>query len=179
MKTYGYTIVELLVVVTVLVLLTSFGLAGYNTYNQNETLNQAALSVESALREAQNRALTGEKVCKNSLGANVCQVDPGCGDNNDKVLTDWSVVITNNTTYTQQINCASTTSQTKSATLPLNIQFKVIGSFPQTVSFLPLGQRSAAASTITIKHTGLSQCIDVFVTVTGDTSRSAPYSTSC
>lgn len=172
MKTYGYTLIELIVVVGVIVVLATVGIAGYNTFNQSQTLEQAALNVENALRTAQNKALAGEKLCKDVLGNNICQVDPGCGDNNDRVLDDWSIIITNNTTYNLRISCGLGAGlyTLKTSTLPTNMQFTTS---PQTISFKPLGQRSTAASTIRIKHTGFSplNCFDIIISVTGEIRR--------
>lgn len=167
----GYTIIELLIVITVLVVITSFGFAGYNNFNQSQTLDQAAISVENALRDAQNRTITGVKDCTQ------CQIGAVCGDSDDRALEYWQVVPTlNGQTYTISGKCVSnaTTFGTINASLPTLMQFT---NPAQTVRFMPVLQRSATASTIRIRHSGFTSnnCINITVSVTGQISRGNPF----
>lgn len=57
----GYSLIELLVAIAILLLLTGGLLASYATYNQNQTLRQAALTVKANFRLAQSKALSGVK----------------------------------------------------------------------------------------------------------------------
>lgn len=57
----GFTLIELIVVTTIIALLTGGGIAAYNRFNEKQILEQAALDLKSNLRVAQNRALSGEK----------------------------------------------------------------------------------------------------------------------
>lgn len=85
----GFTLIETLVVVAIMIILIGVGVASYNNFNQNQILSQAASTLVTNLRDAQNRALSGEKNCSSSAcgGANsIC--DNGVGD---KPLDGWYV----------------------------------------------------------------------------------------
>jgi len=59
----GYTLIELLVVVAIISLFFFLALAAYQSFNKSQALITAAHEVKSALRDAQNRAMSGEKDC--------------------------------------------------------------------------------------------------------------------
>jgi len=57
----GYTLVELLVVIIILFVLFSLGIARYRDFQRRQSLNAAARTLISDLRFAQERALAGAK----------------------------------------------------------------------------------------------------------------------
>jgi prepilin-type N-terminal cleavage/methylation domain-containing protein len=57
----GFTIIELLITISVLALLLTIGLVYYQDFNRRQIINQAAKDLKSNLRLAQSRALAGEK----------------------------------------------------------------------------------------------------------------------
>ena len=61
MTKQGFTLVELLIVVTILVTLLGVGLASFNSFNRRERLKQAALTLKSNLRFAQTKSISVEK----------------------------------------------------------------------------------------------------------------------
>jgi prepilin-type N-terminal cleavage/methylation domain-containing protein len=63
----GFSLVELLVSITLLALLAGLGLVKYNTYNQQQVVVQAASDLKNNLRLIQNKALSGEKDCSGTL----------------------------------------------------------------------------------------------------------------
>ena len=88
----GFTLVELLVVASIMAILFSLSIAYYNQFNRAQILNQAVLELKNNLRLAQSMASAGEKpqpplyVC-NSLGgyqitfsANLYRIRAKCGD---------------------------------------------------------------------------------------------------
>jgi prepilin-type N-terminal cleavage/methylation domain-containing protein len=60
-KRMGFTLVEIVVVISIMGLLLTTGLVYYQHFNRRQILNQAAKDLESNLRLAQGRALAGEK----------------------------------------------------------------------------------------------------------------------
>lgn len=58
---FGFTIIELIVSIAILLLLVGGLLASYNNYNQNQTVKQAAQTVKANIRLAQSKALSGVK----------------------------------------------------------------------------------------------------------------------
>jgi prepilin-type N-terminal cleavage/methylation domain-containing protein len=66
----GFTLIELIVAVAISLTVTGLILVNYNTYNDTQTLKQAALTLKNNLRYAQIQALTGKKPtpCTELLG---------------------------------------------------------------------------------------------------------------
>ena len=58
----AFSLIELLVVVSIMVTLLSIGVASYNSFNRIATLDGAAKALRANLRLAQNFALNGEKI---------------------------------------------------------------------------------------------------------------------
>lgn len=71
----GYTLIEIIVVVTIIGLLVGASIAGFNTLNQRQTVLSAGREVISIMRTAQQRALAGNKpdgiVCEQLRGYSV------------------------------------------------------------------------------------------------------------
>lgn len=57
----GYTLVELLVVTSIIIVLSSVGLASYLNFNRSQILNQAARKIVQDLRLAQSMAENNQK----------------------------------------------------------------------------------------------------------------------
>lgn len=71
----GYTLIEIIVVVTIMGLLVGGSIAGFNTLNQRQTILSAGREVSSIMRTAQQRAISGLKptagICDQLLGYSV------------------------------------------------------------------------------------------------------------
>jgi type II secretory pathway pseudopilin PulG len=57
----GYTLIELLIVITLIVLLFTLGMAQYNQFNRRQILTKARDELVSNLRLVQSKSLAGEK----------------------------------------------------------------------------------------------------------------------
>lgn len=57
----GFTLIELIVAVTIMVLLTGGGIASYITFNDNQQLEGSARQIQSYLRAAQTKARVGDR----------------------------------------------------------------------------------------------------------------------
>lgn len=57
----GFTLIEILVTTTILILLASGSIAGYIRFNERQQLKSAGLTLKNALREVQSKAFNGEK----------------------------------------------------------------------------------------------------------------------
>lgn len=69
----GYTLIELLIVITIIVSFMSMGFAGYSRLNRRQKLIGAGESLKIILRDAQSRAFNREIDC--SPGACGCTLD--------------------------------------------------------------------------------------------------------
>lgn len=70
----GYTLIELIVVITIIGLLVGASIAGFNTLNKRQTLISSGKEVISLMRTAQQRAVSGIKpagVCDRLMGYSV------------------------------------------------------------------------------------------------------------
>jgi len=93
----GYTLIEVLVVVFIILLLTGGSLAAFGTFSKSSTLKQSGLNLKNTLREAQSKAFTGEKDCTR---CNCTDNDP----TDDYTLIGWRVNFSD-TSYTIYGTC--------------------------------------------------------------------------
>lgn len=161
----GFTLVELIVVVVIILTLTGFGIVSYNKFNQKQALTQTAFEIRNNLRDAQNRALSGDKDCSKCKGA-----DAICGTADDLVLDNWSFTKTSATSYAISGSCNSqpfSTNYTKTFTLASGLQFNVSTTTP--ILFRPI---SAGTTYGVIRLDNLTtnpiQHIDITVNPSGE-----------
>ncbi|MBI2029447.1 hypothetical protein HYT02_03465 [Candidatus Gottesmanbacteria bacterium] len=153
---FGFTIIEIIVVVIIMLILMGVGIAGYNNFNQSQVLKQTAEDIKSALRDAQNRALTSEK------DENICTTALSSYD-----LDHWRFSITANNTYQISGSCGSLTFNTKTYKTPTNITLSPTSG---NVDFKPLGQGVTQGSlqTITLISSVTLKKIDITITTSGN-----------
>ena len=119
----GFTLVELLVVVGIISVVTGFGVASYNRFNDKQKVEQAAKELVSNLRFLQSNAISGIK----SFGSGSCTVGT--------TLDGWYADITNNKYY---LKCSNGSEIPASAgRLPL-AEGADISSSPGLVKFNPV-----------------------------------------
>jgi type II secretion system protein H len=123
----GFTLIEVLVVATVIGLLTGVGIASYNRFNEKQRVQQAAMTFATELRVAQKRANAGEKPV-------------GClGD-----LEFYAITTTNSSnTYTLSTNCPGT--ETK------NLGSHAVFGNDQTFTILILNKGFQSDASVTIQ----------------------------
>ena len=112
----GYTLIELIIVITIISILVGFAIPAYTQFNASQLLKRAATEMKDDLRLMQNRASTGEKNCPcwdNSPPRNPpignCDSQPDEDLIDDNRLTGWYLsvdqAVGNNTSYTMYGNC--------------------------------------------------------------------------
>ena len=77
----GFTLIEILVSLTVILIIVGITIAGYSRLNQRQNLIGAGQTMKNILRDAQSRAYNGEIDCI------ICDCSVGSGEN----LTGWNV----------------------------------------------------------------------------------------
>jgi prepilin-type N-terminal cleavage/methylation domain-containing protein len=95
---FGFSLIELLVVVGIVSLLTGAGIASYNSFHKKSLVEKTALELKTNLRQAQANAVNNVK-------------DSGCPSCLTSPLTGWYVDFSNNRYYCQcgGIDCSGYT----------------------------------------------------------------------
>ena len=83
----GFTLIELIVTTTIIIILTTIGISSYNNMNETQTLRDAGSDLKNNLRMAQNKVANGEKVC----GATACGGANDICDGDETPLAGWQV----------------------------------------------------------------------------------------
>lgn len=95
---FGFTLVELLIVVSIITIITGAIIPSFNTYIDNQNTKQAQEQIEDDLRTVQNKALNGEN-------ATVL-----LGPSNNEEVNYWGVEFTEDSaTYTSFVSVDLTT----------------------------------------------------------------------
>ncbi|TSC53515.1 MAG: Uncharacterized protein LiPW16_372 [Microgenomates group bacterium LiPW_16] len=142
----GYTLIELMVVISIIGLLVGIGVAQYNEFNKNQTLKQAALTLKNNLRQTQNKALSGEKPTS------------GCTAS----LSGHKLTFTDNRNYKIVASCGVDLDVLTGLTLGQNVSKS---SGPNSILFKVLGQGAEAG---TICLLGFGKRYKISVTVSGE-----------
>ena len=143
----GFTIIELLVMMGIILLLGGGVVAAFNNFNENQRVKQAALAVKSNLRFAQNKALSGEK-------------PSGCG-----TLVGYTVTFAA-TSYVIQAQCDSgLVGASISTSFPSGVSFVPV---PSSLTFAVLTGRIAGSTSITLS--GLNKTYSLTVSGSGNVS---------
>lgn len=143
----GFTLVELLVVITIMGILGILGFIYNRTFQATQVLNEGVSGVQNILRAAQSNATAGVK-CQGLGGAT------------------WVVTFENTTTFNLKCKVGTSAFTQKSYSLPTNIQ---VQSVPCSVNFSPLYgtvsfEPSSASCIIRITNTKTGESKDVTVT---------------
>ena len=143
----GFTLIELLVAMSITLLLAGGVVAAFNTFNDNQRVQQGAVTLKSNLRFAQNKAISGDK-------------PDGCG-----ILDGYTVTFASNI-YSMQAVCDGVATGTAvTFSLPTGIAFTPV---PTAITFAVLSGRVGGDRTITIS--GLYKSFAVTVSADGSVS---------
>ncbi len=153
-NSHGFTLIEILVVLGLTIMLTMFGIAGYNKFNRTQVLKQQVLDFSVILRDAQNRALAGEVTASR------------CGASNFRLL-EWRVVITSAIDYNLTVYCAGSSFVVNNYQLSTSLAFSPASGY---VGFKPLGQgvSNGSRTTVTVNHTVSGKSIIITISTQGE-----------
>ncbi|MBI4100335.1 prepilin-type N-terminal cleavage/methylation domain-containing protein [Candidatus Microgenomates bacterium] len=162
----GFSLIEFLVVFTIISALTWFGATSYIRFNRNELLNQTAENLRSSLRDAQNRATVGEVDCRTNVLGGCGGTINGCGSTNDadeRPFNGWRASFFTGS-YTLEGRCGASTSF-NSVTTNLPTAVRIATPTPAPVLFKTLGQGTdlTAQLDIVLEHvdTGETETVTV------------------
>lgn len=137
----GFTLVELLVVATIIGILMTTGLASYNSFNRKRIVRETALELLNNLRYAQGKALSGE------------MPSSGC-----TVLDGYQVTFSPQR-YEVQAKCsAGLAGEIKQFNLPENVDFVAL---PGNIVFKVLAQGVTGETDIFLRGLGYTYKIKV------------------
>lgn len=147
----GFTLVELLIVVTILVLILGSGLASFTAFNRRERLKQTALTFKSNLRLAQTKAISAEKPltgCTEFFGMRIAFTASG---------------------YSMQHECTpeGLVSTVSTVVLPSGVSFLAV---PSDFSFRALSGTANISADRTITFTNTNKQYSIVVSPNGNVS---------
>jgi len=151
----GYTLVEILVALTIIGLLFSFGFVSFRDFSRRQAVADAAKMIQGDLRLAQGDAMTGQK-------------PNGC----TTTLDSYSFKIVNATSpseYSVEANCGGEPFPVKDVILSSDITLTVQG--PNPLKFKVLGQGTNITSVdwvLTLTQVGTENAKSVTVTLGGE-----------
>lgn len=159
----GFTLIELIVVIAVLLLSTGFSIATFNTFNEEKKLEQEAKRLVSTLQTARTKAASGE-------------TDPA--QQACDILGGYQVSVSiNPSQYILERNCIqgsvgsfltiqqSTFPENIIVISPVIILFKAPSSVAMTTPDIP----------IKIRHATINKCVDITVSPQGSIIQSDKY----
>ncbi|MBI2404698.1 prepilin-type N-terminal cleavage/methylation domain-containing protein [Candidatus Gottesmanbacteria bacterium] len=142
----GFTILELLVSMGVILLVSGGVVAAFNNFNESQRVRQAALTLKGNVRYAQNKAVSGDKPTS------------GC-----VTLQGYTVSFTG-TSYSIQALCdGGLVGDSTTTSLPAGVSFVV--PIPAAFTFAVLTGRNASDRTLTVS--GLNYSFSVQVSAGG------------
>jgi prepilin-type N-terminal cleavage/methylation domain-containing protein len=155
----GYTLIEILVSLTIVGLIFSFGFVNFREFSRRQGVISAARSLKGDLRLAQEQALAGKK----PAGAE-------CGGTN--TLSGYRFNITSPTSYTVEAQCSGVPGITQTKEVVLSSDLSLSIPSPNPIIFKILGQGTnipaGNEATITITQTGTNNTTTITVTSSGE-----------
>ncbi len=154
----GFTLIELMVSVTLLLLLSGLLVAGYNNYNSAQVVVQTAATLKNNLRAVRTSATSGVK-------------PEGCSE-----LLGYEVDFPNAVAYTSGARCLSggataIVGTVTSYTLPVGVRFAVV---PQSILF---SSPDGGASDQIIELRGSNKSVKLSVSASGSVGEFIPTPT--
>jgi prepilin-type N-terminal cleavage/methylation domain-containing protein len=148
----GFTLIELVVAVSISLFITGLIIANYSSYNSIQTLKQTALTMKNDFRFLQSKAANGEKP------AGACPT-----------LTGWAMTFSADS-YAYQANCDDELIEPAVVVqLPAGVIFSPIPS-PATVTFNVLTRGTSLITPLSIVLTGSGKQYTIVVSPSGDIS---------
>ncbi len=160
----GFTIIELLVVFTVMAILGGIGVASFVSYSRSQQVNQTANNLKLLINEAKFNSLSVVKTAKSEDGSSAT-----CGG---EVLLGYTVSVIGNSALQLSQECESIGSSVlKTITLPSGLSF--VSVTPATnCSQIQFGSLSSVASGVpcSLRVSGFGQSKTISVDAIGNTS---------
>ncbi len=147
----GFTIIELLVVISIMAIIAVVSIASFSSYNTSQKLTTAALNVKNMLQYAKSQAASQVNTCPGSqqfAGYEVlmCCTQAGCPTCNN----------TKNYSYETDIMCSGGNTFVSGENLPVGVTVDTKNSTTLKLQFAPSFGNVTGAGTVIVKQ-GTSQ----------------------
>lgn len=146
----GYTLIEILVVVSIMSILFTVGYANYRDFARKQALTASARQLKSNVSLAREKATTGEKP------------ESGCA-----VLLGYNIKFSG-TNYTLEAVCSDATITVKTINLPSNVTSSTPGTNPIFFKILSKGTNLSTDATITLTQSESGKTESIVVTPEGE-----------
>ncbi len=151
---YSFTLIESLVIVAIIIIFTGFSLAYYNNFTEEKKLETEVKKLVDVLELAKKKASAGDLYTP-------------CSD-----FRGYQVTVISSS-YSLQFCCGDSCG---TAIQTYNFPTNIISTTSKTVIFNPLSAKTTENSTITVKNTSLSKCVDLTIAASGLITEGAKYS---
>ncbi len=156
MNNKGYTLLEVLITITILTATFAAGYTGFREFSRRQAVNAVVNTVKADLNLAQKQALDGKKPV-------------GCNGG----LISYSFNITSSTAYSISARCTNLVS-VKTVTLPTGITINPLPS-PNPIEFKTIGEGTNISASpagnqasFTIKNTQINYSSQIFIGPNGE-----------
>lgn len=160
-KYYGYTLLELLIVVSIMIIVFMIGFTNYRDYQRRQQLESGVRQVKSDLSLAQTYAITGKK--PDTTPDNICETN---------ALIGYAFVRISTTSYRIEASCSGgNVTVVGPIAMPTGIQITSMSGTPvDSLVFHVLGRGVDRPSdtTITLVSTATGTSTQVVVSQTGE-----------
>lgn len=161
----GFTLIEIIIVIAILITLTGFITANYVQYSEERKLADALVSMKTVLSLARTRAATGD------IGTYPCNDFSGYEVKYDAATKTYAMKLCCNTGCTDPLNTFTTGTYTQKTNVDVR-------SAPFDIIFKPYarGVYSQAETVIEFKNSFIKQCNYIKVSAIGVIDEGTPYS---
>jgi prepilin-type N-terminal cleavage/methylation domain-containing protein len=154
-KYAGYTLIEILVSLTIVGLIFGIGYVNFRDFSRRQALAGVARSIKGDLRLAQEQALAGKK-----------PTSAFCNSPNQ--LNGYNFRVISSQSYQLEANCSGGSVMTKTGTLPSDISVSTPSPNPITFKILGQGTNLSADATLTLTQARTANSATITVTSGGE-----------
>jgi prepilin-type N-terminal cleavage/methylation domain-containing protein len=154
-KTNGYTLIEILVAITIIVIIFGVGLLNFRDFSRRQSLSSFARQVKGDLSLARENAVSGEKPA-----SVFCSLP--------NTLDGYSFRLESDTNYVIEAVCSGGDVEVKSVDLPLDLSIEAQLESPILFKVLSRGTNLSGDVTITLNQNKTGNSYNVYVTKAGE-----------
>jgi len=155
MNEKGYTLLEILVALTIVGIIFSIGYVGFRSFSQRQEMQSVARNIRGDLRLAQGQALAGKK-------------PPGVNCDSPATLDGFNFSVDSATTYSINAVCSGGLIETKSVSMPSGITITPGAVNPIVFKIIGNGTNITGQVVINITQTGTTNTASITVTEGGE-----------